>query len=476
MTLKTDMLVIGGGMAGFCAALELAEAGREVLLLEKMGYAGGSSAMSGGCLALAGTALQQKNGIEDSNDLLTKDLREVGQQKGDEGLIKAYVDNQLETYNWLCRHGVEFSPIVATLSGQSVPRAHALDPADTIRLLEARCKATGRVTVMLSARAERFVYDEAVARVQGVRVQTPSGTQTVSVTGQVILASGGFCQDKEMVRRFAPHYAEAVFVGGAGNVGDGLRMAWKLGADVRDMAHIKGTYGKHPIDMTNDHSCLAAYKGAVIVNQEGKRYVDESLSYKLLGDACMAQSDHTTYQIFDQPIFESGDDRVKILDFGRRLEEGTLLKADTLQELAQMIDIPYGVLKKTLDTYNSYVDAGHDPDFGRKALVHHHGELVRVETGPFFAYPSTAVIFGTYCGLRIDAQMHVLDVFGDRIGGLLAAGEVVGGFHGGAYMTGTSLGKAAIFGRVAARTALAESQPREEKQPAPRGEAVGASA
>jgi fumarate reductase flavoprotein subunit len=148
---------------------------------------------------------------------------------------------------------------------------------------------------------------------------------------------------------------------------------------------------------------------------------------------------------------------VAILDFIRRLEQGTLLKADTLQELAQMIDIPYGILKATLDTYNSYVDAGHDPDFGRKALVHHHGDLVRVETGPFYAYPSTAVVFGTYCGLRIDAQMHVLDVFGDRIGGLLAAGEVVGGFHGGAYMTGTSLGKAAIFGRIAAKTALAES-------------------
>ncbi len=473
MTMHTDMLVIGGGMAGFCAALELAEAGREVLLLEKMHYTGGSSAMSGGCLALAGTSLQKKNGIKDSDELLTQDLREVGQQEGDESLIKAYVDNQLETYDWLCARGVQFSPMVSTLSGQSVPRAHALDPADTIRLLEARCKATGKVTVMLSARAERFVYNESAARIEAVRVQMPSGTQTVTVSGKVILASGGFCQDKEMVRRFAPHYAEAVFVGGAGNVGDGLRMAWKLGADVRDMAHIKGTYGKHPVDMTNDHSCLAAYKGAVIVNQEGSRYVDESISYKLLGDACMAQSDHTSYQVFDQPIFDSGDDRVAILDFNRRLEQGTLLKADTLQELAQMIDIPYNILKATLDTYNSYVDAGHDPDFGRKALVHHHGELVRVETGPFYAFPSTAVVFGTYCGLRIDPQMHVLDVFGDRIGGLLAAGEVVGGFHGGAYMTGTSLGKAAIFGRIAAKTALAESTAQHQKQAAHPAGAAG---
>ena len=201
MTMHTDMLVIGGGMAGFCAALELAEAGREVLLLEKMHYTGGSSAMSGGCLALAGTSLQKKNGIKDSDELLTQDLREVGQQEGDESLIKAYVDNQLETYDWLCAHGVEFSPLVSTLSGQSVPRAHALDPAVTIRLLEARCKATGKVSVMLSARAERFVYNESAARIEAVRVQMPSGTQTVTVSGKVILASGGFCQDKEMPRQ-----------------------------------------------------------------------------------------------------------------------------------------------------------------------------------------------------------------------------------------------------------------------------------
>ena len=229
--------------------------------------------------------------------------------------------------------------------------------------------------------------------------------------------------------------------------------AWRLGADVRDMAYIKGTYGKHPVDTTNNHSCLAVYKGAIAVSQEGRRFVDESLSYKLLGDACMQQTDGATYQIFDQPIFAGGDDRVRILDFGRRLEEGLMYKADSLEALAQMIEVPFEILRDTIATYNGYVDAGEDADFGRRALVHNHGALVRIETAPFYAYPSTAAVFGTYCGLYIDADMHVLDVFGDSIEGLLAAGEIVGGFHGGAYMTGSSLGKAAIFGRIAARTA-----------------------
>jgi fumarate reductase flavoprotein subunit len=118
------------------------------------------------------------------------------------------------------------------------------------------------------------------------------------------------------------------------------------------------------------------------------------------------------------------------------------------------LEIPRDVLVGTVALYNRYVDAGHDVDFGRKHLVHNHGTLRRIERAPFYAYPSTAAVYGTYCGLCVDADMRVLDVFGERIEGLLAAGEVVGGFHGAAYMTGSALGKAAIFGRLAARTAL----------------------
>jgi fumarate reductase flavoprotein subunit len=145
---------------------------------------------------------------------------------------------------------------------------------------------------------------------------------------------------------------------------------------------------------------------------------------------------------------------VRILDIERRMEEGLMYKADSLEALARLIEIPPEILRRTVDEYNAGVDAGLDAAFGRKALVHKHGALVRIDTAPFYAYPSTAAVFGTYCGLAVDADTHVLDVYGERIPGLLAAGEIVGGFHGGAYMTGSALGKAAVFGRIAARTAL----------------------
>ena len=453
MEMKAQVVIVGGGLAGFSAAMEIAEAGGEALLLEKMAESGGSTSKSGGCFAFAGTDLQEKQGIRDSAELLFKDLREVGQMENDETLVRAYVDHQAETYQWLLRQGAEFVPAIEASSGMSVPRVHTLDPAELVRKLEARCRATGKVAIRKGAAAERLVCD-ANGRVTGVAGTLGGKAFAASAARGVLLASGGFAKNGALVHRFVPHYKHAVFISGEGNVGDGLKMAWKLGADFRDMCYIKGTYGKHPTDETNDHSCLFVYKGAIAVNQDGRRYVDESASYKLLGDACMAQEFGATFQILDQDVFEQGDNTCRILDFERRFEEGLVIQAPTLERLAAMIEVPVGTLQDTVTRYNGYVDAGHDPDFGRKHLVHNHGELRRIERGPFYAYPSTAAVYSTYCGLCVDDHMRVLDVFGQWIPGLHAAGEIVGGLHGAAYMTGSALGKAAIFGRIAGRSVL----------------------
>lgn len=455
--LNTTLVVVGAGMAGFSTALQAAQDGHEVILLEKLAETGGSSAMCGGCLAFAGTDLQRADGVEDSSELLFKDLREVGKFENDESLVRAYVDKQLDTYEWMKQAGVQFGPHVETSSGQSVPRVHNVDPADAVRALAASAKRTGKVQLLTETRALRLIRDPQDGRVVGVTAERNGETFKVLGSRGVVLTSGGFVQNAELIHRYAPQYNEesAVFIGGAGNEGDGLKMAQQLGADCRDMIYIKGTYGKHPTDETNHHSLLAVYKGAIAVNQDGKRYVDESISYKLLGDACIQQPYSSTFQIFDQPIFDSGDNQTRILDIERRHEEGLVIQADTLEELAEMIEVPADVLLDTVKTYNGYVEAGSDPDFGREHLVHQHGALVKIETGPFYAYPSTAAVYGTYCGLCVDAAMHVLDVYGEPLPGLYAAGEVVGGLHGAAYMTGSALGKAAIFGRIAARTALA---------------------
>lgn len=453
MSTTTDVVIIGGGLAGFAAALQAAEEGLSVLLIEKCPVIGGSTALSSGCMAFAGTDLQAAAGVVDGDDLLHRDLREVGAFENDEALVDAYVAGQLDTYRWLVGHGVAFSPSIEASSGQSVPRVHTVDPADMVRLLDRRCRATGRVEVWTSTAAKRLFRDGPDGRVTGVEIERGGAIERVEAGRAVILACGGFVKNPELIHRFVPALDQAIFVGGEGNVGDGLRMARALGADFRDVAHIKGTYGKHPFDERNNHPCLAVYKGAIAVNQDGRRYVDESISYKLLGDACLAQPYGCTYQILDRAIFEEGDDRVRILDFGRRLEDGLMLEADTLDRLAEMIEVPADVLARTVADYNDCVATGRSPAFGRRHLVHHHGELVPIMKPPFYAYPSAAAVYGTYCGVCVDPTMTVLDVFGAPIVGLLAAGEMVGGLHGAAYMTGSSLGKAAIFGRIAARTA-----------------------
>lgn len=447
----TQVVVIGGGAAGWAAALAAAQQGVAVVLLEKLAESGGSSALSGGCLAFAGTDLQAAAGVEDSADRLFADLCEVGQGVNDAALVRTYCDAQLLTYAWLNEAGVRFSPVIETASGQSVPRVHTVDPADMVRALKAAALATGLVDYRANTPAQGLKADDS-GRITGVVL--PDGS-VLEATRAVILASGGFAKNPDLLLHYAPQYAEAVFVAGAGSQGDGLRMGLEQGADLRDMDYVKGTFGKHPTDETNDHSLQAVYKGAIAVNQDGQRFVDESISYKLLGDAVMAQPWHTAYQIMDQGVFDTGDDRVRILDFGRRLEEGLFYVADNLEELAGQIEIDPAVLVATVDRYNGYVEAGHDPEFGRSCLVHTHGQLRRIETAPFYAYPSTAVVFGTYCGLRIDEQARVLRSDGSAIPGLYAAGEVTGGFHGAAYMTGSALGKAVVFGRIAGGGAAA---------------------
>ncbi len=441
----SDVIVIGGGAAGWSAALAAVQTGLSVTLLEKLDESGGSSALSGGCLAFAGTDLQAAQSVVDGPDLLFKDLREVGQGVNDEALVRTYCDAQLATYDWLKAAGVRFSPVIETASGQSVPRVHTVDPADMVRALKAAAESTGLAECQAGCAAEALIQDPA-GRVVGVRL---ADGRSLAAAKCVIIASGGFAKNPELLDRYAPQYAEAVFVAGAGSQGDGLRMAQALGADLRDMDYVKGTFGKHPTDELNDHSLQAVYKGAIAINQDGQRFVNESISYKLLGDAVMAQPWHTAYQIMDQGVFDTGDDRVRILDFGRRLEEGLFYVADTLEELAAQIEIDPAVMLAAVARYNSHVEAGHDPDFGRIHLVHHHGTLRKIETAPFYAYPSTAVVFGTYCGLRIDSAARVLKPDGSPIAGLHAAGEVTGGFHGAAYMTGSALGKAIVFGRLA---------------------------
>lgn len=454
--LSTDVVVVGGGLAGVCAATEAADHGADVMLLERQPTLGGSTVLSGGFVALADTPMQRQRGITDSADLLHDDLRTVGEERNDERLVRRYTDAQAQLYDWLTSRGVTFDAVELS-AGQSVARSHHTDTPTLIRTLTERAVAAG-VTVTTDAPVLRLLRAEANGRVEGV-LASIDGTETRVVARRgVVLAAGGFCHGDEMLETFAPHQARALRIGGAGNTGTGLRMAWALGADMRDMGYVKGTFGTHPSATPDRHEILLAfYLGAIIVNREGRRFVDESLSYKTLGDACLDQTDALCYQVFDQTVMDASSPGVPLFDLEALLRRGLVVTADTWADLGSAIDVDGAALDESVARYNRAVAAGVDADFGRDGLCHHTGDLVPLTRPPFYAFPSTTAMLATYCGLRITPDTEVLDVFGDVIEGLYAAGEITGGLHGTAYMTGSSLGKSAVFGRIAGAVAAGAS-------------------
>ena len=447
-----DVVIVGAGGAGLAAAVQITSQGKSVILLEKMPTYGGSSLICGGALAFAGTDLQASENVKDSNDLFYKDLMKVGENANVPALVKAYVDNQLETYEWLKKAGVKFLKL-GIASGMSVPRSHVVVPADLLKVLNNAAKTQG-VKTMMSTAASRLVVDEKTGKVRGVQATSKGKTVFYGAKKGVILTSGGFSLNKDLLGKFVPPMAFSKAMVGRGSNGDGLKMAWSLGADIKDMPYIKATFGFDLEAQTiKDDFALMFYQGAIIVNKEGKRFVNESISYKLVGDAALVQKDAMGFQIYDAAIRTAGEKD----PFGRTASlesKGKIKSAATIKELAQKIGVSADALEATVREYNTGVDKGSDA-LGRKTLVAAFGKPVKIEQAPFYAFPSTAYILGTYGGILTNEKAQVVDIYGQSIPGLYAAGEIVGGVHGAAYMTGTAFGKALIFGRIAAKNILA---------------------
>jgi fumarate reductase flavoprotein subunit len=440
--------VIGAGLAGFCASLAALSAGAEVTLLEKQQEVGGSTVLSGGAMAFAGTAEQTAAGIADSPEQLRDDLLRVGEHRNDPALVEAYVAAQAGTHAWLRAQGVRFTSVQLG-GGQSVPRSNRVDTRQLIGALRARAEAEPRFTLRVGLGARRLLVEQ--GRVVGAALA--DGGMARAGCG-VVLASGGFSRNEALLALFAPAQRKALRIGGRGNVGDGLRMAWALGAGLADIGYIRGTFGTHPEAGPEQLAIIhPIYKGAIAVNRQGRRFVDESVSYKIIGDACLQQPGALAFQVFDQPIMDLSVPGVATSDMRAGLEDGRVLQAPSLEALAARCGIDAAGLLETVARYNAEVARGRDEAFGREAVAGGYGALRPIATAPFYAFPSTSVVLATYGGLSVDPAMRVLDVFGAPIPGLYAAGEVTGGLHGAAYMTGSSLGKSAIFGRIAGRSA-----------------------
>ena len=459
---RFDVIVVGAGLAGHAAALSAAEAGRSALLLEKGPQYGGSSVRAGGGLVFAGTDLQRAGGIEDGNDALREDLLLTGRGKARPELVDAYVDNQLETYEWLTASGVKITLAAETAPGEVV-RLHLTGQGLATHTLHDRVDATHAVTYQPNAEVRRLVRAGGVGRVEQVEAVVDGVELTVHADRAVVLTAGGFARSTELLDAFAPQWTNAVKMSGRHNTGDGVRLAWALGAGLADMPYVEASFGAsiagYPkLDLDPDEEPILLYpnlRGAVIVNLEGRRFGNEEINYKIFSGLCAQQPGGVAVEIFDEAIFQQSDERAVPMDYKAAYAAGLVKRAETIAELAEVLNLDPITTQATIERYNDGVRAGEDTDFGRPVKYRDNPGGGLIEQAPFYGFPTRPGLTTTYAGLTVDATMRVLDVFGVPIDGLYAAGETIGGFHGAGYYSGTGLGKAAIFGRVAGRSAAA---------------------
>jgi fumarate reductase flavoprotein subunit len=451
---ETDVVVVGGGIAGLAAAGRATELGASVTIVEKADGVGGSTAMSGGWFAFSGTDEQAALGIEDDDASFVADMWAASAGHADPRLLDAYVDRQHAAYRWSKDAGVTYD-VVKISSGQSVARSHHTPIGAMIATLkEAALRGPG-ATLHPRTPMTRLVTDADDGVVAVTVVGDDGRPQDVRARHGVVLATGGFSRSRALLELFVPAQLAAIPHGGLGSTGDGLNAGRRIGADFRDTGFVSGTYGSHPETSDTEHELLTAfYLGAIVVNAAGERFADESRTYKEIGQLCLQQPGGLGVQVFDRVVREQSQPGVPLSDIDHLAAKGHVLEASSLGELADLAGIDADGLAATVDRYNAAVEGRSVDEQGRSALCNGVGDLTTISRPPFYAYPAKTLMTSTYAGLCVSPDAEVLDLDAEPIGGLYAAGEVVGGFHGSSYVTGTALAKGLIFGRAAVDTAL----------------------
>lgn len=454
-----DIVIVGGGGAGLSAACAASELGASVLVLEKRPFLGGSSLITDAMFAVGGTKLQKSKNIKDSPELYAKDLYEVGKHFNQKGLPEALAQAALKQYEWM-ESVLNVHPFTLEhQGGQSVARSHQFKAPEVIEAMTKFSLKHG-VKILTGISASRLYWDEKEKRICGVKaIDGKKEVRSIHAKRGVIITSGGFARNPEVLQRFAPYLRDVQVLSGTGSLGEGMLMAQAYGADVRDTAFIVAIFGAKKGMTDISELSFIEFNGGIVVNKEGKRFVDESKTYMEISEQAVKQPEGKAYTVFDSDIVrEAVKDTPALSRMWLTIPEGKIpdyvYSGNTVAEAAKKAGLDGVELEKTIEKYNKDVANGVDSEFGRQHLEGKTGKLVKIQKAPFFVFPTSSVIFGTYCGLLIKPNAQVVDVFGDIIPGLYAAGEVTGGVHGAGYMSGSGYAKALSFGRVAGQTAL----------------------
>lgn len=442
---QADIVVIGGGGAGMTAAIEAVLKGAtDVVILEKMPITGGNTTRSTGGLNAAETPYQEAEGIEDSVELFVEDTMKGGKNLNDEALVTVMAENSKDAVDWVNEIGGDLS-VVGMFGGASVKRIHR--PTDTssvgpmlVKALNAKLEEVG-VPVLLETTAEKILVDDS-GKICGVTATGKDGeTFTIDCTA-VVLATGGFGANSEMVVEYDPKLAGFCTTNHAGATGDGIAMAKELGAAFVDMEQIQTHPTVNP-DTQTMYTEGVRGNGAILVNKEGKRFINELETRDVVSAAILEQTDKVCYLVFDQAVRES------LAAIESYIKAGIVTEADTPEALGEAIGVDGAALAETLKTYAEYQAAGTDREFGRESME------LPLDKPKYYAALCAPAIHHTMGGVKINTNTEVLKENGTAIPGLFAAGEVTGGVHGGNRLGGNAVTDIVVFGRIAGSAAEA---------------------
>ena len=441
--METDLAVVGGGGAGMIGAISAAQLGGSAIIIEKTAALGGNTIVAGGNYAAVDPERQSAQGIEDSVEKHIEQVFESGDYMAKKELVATMCENALDGLHWLESIGVEWQDTVWQVIGSLWPRTHSnveASGAYLVKVLRENVEALN-IPVLYEAKAYELIEND--GRVVGVRAQGADGN-IYEVYGKkgVLLATGGFGANLEKCMELSSKITEMTESLSVPSLqGDGLVMAEAVGANLIDLEKIQMLPTSMDTLPANNNSLM-------YINQEGMRFVQEDGRRDRMSMAVLNQTGGYCYVLNDQAVVEQNgrQERAETL-----IASGDVMRFDTIEELAEALELPLDNLLKTIENYNKLVAGEIEDEFGRTLAELPFGK------GPFYAsrkqYP---MVLYTCGGVEIDTSARALDANGNPIPGLFAAGEVTGGVHGNNRLGSHALADVTVFARIAAATAMGE--------------------
>ena len=488
-TVEADVVIVGAGGAGMTAAITAANEGKSVVIVESQAMVGGNSVRATGGMNAAKTVYQDENtfeqaaGVEktlasaaekyadnetitalaatvaeqwaayqanptgyfDSVELMELDTMIGGKGINDPALVETLCEGTADAIDWLDENGITLHN-VSSFGGASVKRIHRPVGDDgkvvsvgsyMIPRLQQACEKAG-VQILLSTTAEEILTDGGKA--VGIKATGAAG-ETVTVNAKaVILASGGFGANLDMVVEYKPELKGFMTTNAPGILGQGIAMAQAIGADTVDMDQIQ----IHPTVQYDSAALITEGlrgDGAVLINAEGKRFIDEVGTRDVVSAAEVAQTGGYSWLVVDQKMADASS---VIQGY---IKKGYTVEGKTYEELAEAMGVDSAAFAETMANWNQCVADKTDAEFGRTSFAN------PLDTAPYYAIKVTAGVHHTMGGLKIDTNTEVLDADGNAIPGLFAAGEITGGVHGANRLGGNAVADFTVFGRIAGKAA-----------------------